>query len=154
MIHAVSPLRRSVFRIESAKARPHDQRVTHTHVEDVPHLGAIDVAFALQELEDRRHFPGTQIDLRIKIVGERARQVARQAAAGDVGHACDDLLDGVFLEQLDDGLDVDARRLQQNLTERRVSPLAALALERKSESSGYALSNLSFASFTMRRTSE
>ena len=60
------------------------------HVEGAQHLVLVHVAERLQMLEQRGYVPGGQVDQRAHALWEDARQVLRDAAAGDVGHAADD----------------------------------------------------------------
>jgi hypothetical protein len=52
------------------------------------------------------------------VAGQRAHEVAREPAPGDVGHAGDDLLDLVRPLRAHDGLGVDPRGGQQHLAQR------------------------------------
>src|SRR4029077_3487519 len=58
-----------------------------THVEGAEHLVGTDAASLLQELEDRRHLPGSPVDARAQALGKAAGQVAEDSAARDVRRA-------------------------------------------------------------------
>ncbi len=60
--------------------------ITDTHIEDAIHFVAIDLALILDELEDRRNFPGGTVDFGIDGLGENTRNVIREASARNVGH--------------------------------------------------------------------
>src|SRR5258708_24391788 len=70
------------------------------HVEGAEHLVLGYVAEGLQVFEEGWGLPGGEVDECAHSLGENAGEVLRDAAAGDVGHAVDDLCAG---ELLDDG---------------------------------------------------
>ena len=75
-------------RLDALQARlGHDQHEADAHVEDAVHLVVVDLALALDEVEDRRDGPRGAVDLGRDGLGEHARDVVLEAAAGDVGHA-------------------------------------------------------------------
>src|SRR5690606_6619105 len=89
----------------------------HAAVEGAQHLRVRDVALLLQPLEDRRTFPGIEIDDRLSAFGQNPRQVLDDAAASDVG-------DGVYFysaAQCLDGLDVNLGGDQQGLAQGAVA---------------------------------
>src|SRR5690606_8659645 len=93
--------------------RRHADDHAHAAVEGAQHLRVRDVALLLQPLEDRRTFPGIQIDDRLSAFGQNPRQVLDDAAASDVG-------DGVYFysaAQCLDGLDVNLGGDQQGLAQ-------------------------------------
>jgi len=69
--------------------RPDDQDHPDSHVERPEHLGVGHSTGLLQPGEQRRHRPAVAIDRERQPVGQRPRNVLRQAAPGDVGHALD-----------------------------------------------------------------
>ena len=79
-----------------------DQDEADAHVEDTVHLVVVDLPLALDELEDRRHVPRRAVDFAGDGLRENARNVVREAAARDVGHAVD--LD-LVVEEASDGLE-------------------------------------------------
>ena len=57
------------------------------HVECAHHLFLRHVAQLAQVFEDGQHRPRSDLDLRPDALGQNARQILRNAAAGDVRHA-------------------------------------------------------------------
>ena len=92
----------------------HDQGHADAAIEHAVHFGFGDAAMLLQPFEQRRHGPGGLLQHGAHALGQRARDVLDQAAAGDMRQALD--LD--LLHQREQRLDVDARRLQQHLGQR------------------------------------
>src|SRR5271157_1408089 len=66
--------------------RRHDQDHADAHVEGAQHLVAGHIADLLQVLEDGWHRPGVDLDDRSHALGQHARKVLGEAAAGDVRH--------------------------------------------------------------------
>ena len=64
-----------------------DHDKANAHVEDTVHLVMVDLALALDELEDCRDLPRIAVDLGIDGLREDPRDVVGEAAARDVGHA-------------------------------------------------------------------
>ena len=93
-----------------------------------------------QPAEDRRHVDRGKVDLRGEIVGEDARDVLHQPAAGDVRQR---LHAAGLADRGEAGADIDARRRQQRRAE-RLSPA----------SKGAGSPRRSPAISTTRRTSE
>ena len=58
-------------------------------VEGLQHLGLGDAGGLAQPAEDRRQAPGVEVDVGAEPLGQDARQVLGQPAAGDVGDAAD-----------------------------------------------------------------
>ncbi len=67
-----------------------DRDQADAHVEGAQHLVLLDVAEVLQVFEERRDGPTGEVDDGRGAAGQDARQVLRDAAAGDVRHAADD----------------------------------------------------------------
>ena len=94
-----------------------DEHKPDAHVEDAIHLVAVDLALALDEVEDRRHLPGRTVDLGIDDLRQHARNVVHESAARYVGHAVD--LD-LALHELGDRLEEALVHRQKRLAERLV----------------------------------
>jgi len=62
----------------------HDENHADAHVEGLQQLVGFDFSERGQKFEDRRDRPGGEVDLRFHAGGEDARQIAGNAAAGDV----------------------------------------------------------------------
>lgn len=95
----------------------HDDAVADAHVEDAAHLVLGDVAVLLEELEDGEDGPGGGVDAGVDFVVQGADEVVGESAAGDVGHAGDDLLHAVLPHGADDGVGVDAGGCEEDLGE-------------------------------------
>ena len=91
--------------------------ITDTHVEDAIHFVAVDLTLILNELEDRRNFPGGTVDFGIDGLGENARNVIREASARNVGHTRNLNL---ALKKLCDRLQEALMNGEKRLTERLV----------------------------------
>jgi hypothetical protein len=91
----------------------HDADEAAAHVEDVPHLLVGDLAEPLHEAEHRRDRQRV-LDAVVDVVAQPVEVL--QAAAGDVGEAVD--VDGVAAQELEHRLDVDDRRLEQDVGDR------------------------------------
>ncbi len=111
--------------------------ITDTHVEDAIHFVAVDLALVLNKLEDRRNFPGGTVDLGVDGLGENARNVIRETAACDVGHARN--LD-LALKKLGDGLEealMDGeKRLAESLIRTRELILPGILAEIENDAAG------------------
>ena len=90
----------------------HDHHHADAHVEDPVHLLVGDVAVLLEPGEDGGQVPARLLDPDGGALGQDARRVVDQAAAGDVGDAVDDPLDAVVPVDRLHGADVDPGRLQ------------------------------------------
>ena len=66
-----------------------DHHEADAHVEHTIHLIAIDATLILNEVEDRRNFPRSAVDLGIDTLGENTRNVVRKSTARDMSHAVD-----------------------------------------------------------------
>ncbi len=93
-----------------------DEAVADAHVEDAIHLGGVDGASFLEEGEDGGDGPGALED-GVGLGREGAGEVGGEAAAGDVGHAADDLLDLIGPLEADNGACVDAGGFEEDLAE-------------------------------------
>ncbi len=91
--------------------------ITDTHVEDAIHFVAVDLTLILDELEDRRNFPGGTVDFGVDGLGENARNVIREASARNVGHTRNLNL---ALKKLCDRLQEALMNGEKRLTERLV----------------------------------
>ena len=94
--------------------RRHQRDHADAHVEGAVHLGLVDLAATLHQVEDRLGPPGAAVQRRRQVLRQHAGQVGRQPAPGDVAEA-------VHLGLLDQGqavLGVDAGRDQQGLAQR------------------------------------
>ena len=83
-------------------------------VEHAEHLLVGHATLALQPVEQRRPWPGVAVELSRQAVGQYARHIFQQAAAGDVRQALD--LD--LLHQRQHRLHVDARGREDRLAQR------------------------------------
>ena len=86
---AGSPARASsaITRSACVVVARHDQ--PDAHVERPQHVVVRHAAGALQPPKERRHLPGGTIDDGARALGQHARQIVGDAAAGDVRHALD-----------------------------------------------------------------
>ena len=98
---SISPIwcRRSRRRLERRGhrldlGRGDDHRHADPAVEGARHLLGLDTALRLQERHQPRLRPGIGIDLRVEALGQDARDVLEQAAAGDVRQPLDLALRG------------------------------------------------------------
>ena len=91
--------------------------ITDTHVEDAIHFVAVDLTLVLNELEDRRNFPGGTVDFGVDGLRENARNVIREASARNVGHTRNLNL---TLKKFCDGLQEALMNGEKRLTERLV----------------------------------
>ena len=89
--------------------RGDDGDETDAHVEGAEHFVLLDIAEVLEMGEQRRNLPGGEVYDRVQTLGENARQVLRDAAAGDVGHARDKAARG----ELPDDAEVAAVRAHE-----------------------------------------
>ncbi len=101
--------RRDVVRV----VRADNQNEPDAHVENAPHFFGGDVAGFLEPAEDGRHGPGVPADFGAEPFGEDARDVARNPAARDVGHAMHDPLALVMIQDTKHRPRVKPRRLEQ-----------------------------------------
>ena len=80
---------------QQRRARARRSRCAQTTISPMPMLNVRNISSSaiaparLQQLEERRHRPRAAIDRRGAPVGQHARQVVGDAAAGDVRHALD-----------------------------------------------------------------
>src|ERR1700677_2917361 len=72
-----------------------DEDQSDAHVEDAVHLGDADRAESLEPGEDLGYGPGPATELDGAALGEDARGVVDEAAAGDMSDAVDDPLDPI-----------------------------------------------------------
>src|SRR4030095_5060627 len=92
-------------------ARAHHEEIADAHVEGAPHLGLLDPAALLDDAEDGRHGPRARVDHRLAALGKDARKILGDPAPCHVGHG----EHGHAPEQIEHGLDVDARGLEELL---------------------------------------
>ncbi len=82
-------------------------------VEGPGQLGRLNRAAPLKKGEQARQGPAVGIDHRMGIVGQHARDVFEQAAAGDVGQRAN----FPFADQRKEALHIDARRFEQDIAQ-------------------------------------
>src|SRR5215470_527508 len=111
LAHLEDALSRSLERPPGAVdfARAYHEEIADAHVEGAAHLGVLHLSARLDDLEDGRHRPRPRVDDGLAAFGEDAREILGDAAARHVGHG----EDGHAAQELEDGLDVDARRLEE-----------------------------------------
>ena len=104
--------------------RRHDDHHAQPAVERRAELRVRDPAQRAQHAHDRRHRPRRGVEARPEVLRQRPRHVARQAAAGDVGHAAD-LVAGRLEVRADPEQvpGVDPRRRQQHVAQGEPSQL-------------------------------
>ena len=73
-----------------------DDRHADAHVKSGEHLGIRDISFLLDKAEDRKDPDLASVDMRGQTVRDHAAEIAGDTAAGDVGHAGDEILAGQF----------------------------------------------------------
>src|SRR5262245_41475079 len=126
LAHAVAALTErleALHRLGCLLARD-DQEHPDAAVEDAQHLVLLDLADALEQREEGGAGPGGRVDACPHALRQHARHVADEAPAGDV----DEALQVEVAAQVQDRLDVDARRREQRAAERGVE-LVVLAAQ-------------------------
>ncbi|CDN45272.1 hypothetical protein BN871_GZ_00050 [Paenibacillus sp. P22] len=103
----------------------HDNDEADAHIERREHIAMRDGAFLLHERENRLDRPAAVLYLHVHAFRQHARDVLDEAAAGNMGHALH--LDA--LDQLQRGLDVDLRRLDQDVAQLLAAELLELVLQ-------------------------